>query len=607
MERPQRDINVWRKAWALLDDRERRHAFTTLCVVIAGAISSAFMISSIMPFLAVLAEPDQIHTQPLLSWAYQYFGFSSSYEFLAGLAAASFAVIALASVIQVVKAYAVFRFSLMRMHTISHRLMLKYLRHPYEFFLGRHSGELGTRLLAESREVVLQFLRPATELIASITTVLAIVGLLLWIEPVLAVCAFLTLGSLYGSIYAVVRSYLRRLGQERLSCNSERYRIASEVFGGVKEIKLLCKEEAYLKRYAKSSHGTARSEVLVCTLSTVPQFALQALALGGILLICMVMLDRGSHSLEAALPLLGVFAFAGQRLTPELSIIYRSLANIQAGSASVDAVYEDLFGLDDGMSLSTDGSKIRLKQSIRLDRISYRYPSSESAGLNDVDLTIKAGERIGIVGTTGAGKTTLADVILGLLTPQAGELLVDGVSITADNVRAWQQNVGYVPQDVFLIDASIAENIALGNAPEQIDRQKVERSASIANLEAFVREDLPQGYDTMVGERGVRLSGGQIQRIGIARALYHDADFIVFDEATSALDNVTERDVMNAVDALPGDKTILLIAHRLSTVKRCDQIVVLDKGRIVGCGPWEALMERNVTFQRIASSGQLAS
>ncbi len=598
------EMNSWRKAWALLDEREKRLAFWTLLIVILGALSSAFMISSVIPFLTVLAEPERIQTQPQLAWAYEYFSFTSSYHFLACLAVASFAAIVIASVVQIIKTYAVFRFSLMRMHTISYRLMHKYLAQPYEFFLSRHSGELGTRILAESREVVFQFLRPAAELVAAVTTVLAIVILLLCIEPILALSAFIVFGSLYGVTYAIIRSYLKRLGKGRLSSNSERYRVATEALGGVKVIKLLGREGSYLNRYGKASRKMAKIEVLVHTLSTIPQFVLQAIALGGILLLCVVMVepavDGERASLDGILPLLGVLAFAGQRLMPELSIIYRSLAKVQAGRAAVDVVYNDLYTTQEEQSLDEGEKPIGLKESIQLKQLSYHYPNAENAGLFDVELNIKAGERIGVVGTTGAGKTTLADIILGLLEPHSGEIKVDGKPLTNENIRDWQRNVGYVPQDVFLTDSSIEENIALGLESDKIDRSKVKNSAKIAKLDGFIREELSQGYETLVGERGVRLSGGQIQRIGIARALYHNADLIVFDEATSALDNVTEHDVMSAIGSLPGDKTVLLIAHRLSTVKSCDRIIVLDKGRVVGCDTWDVLIKKNKIFKKLA-------
>jgi ABC-type multidrug transport system fused ATPase/permease subunit len=302
------------------------------------------------------------------------------------------------------------------------------------------------------------------------------------------------------------------------------------------------------------------------------------------------------------LPIIGLLAFAGQRLMPELQKLYTSFTMMTAGSAAVDRVHGDLFG---GAQRPLDRSQpapLGLRENLTLEGVIYAYPGAERSGLSDVSLSIRAGERIGVVGASGAGKTTLADVILGLLHPQAGEIRADSTAITPDTLRAWQRTVGYVPQDIFLTDASLSENIALGLRPDEIDQVKVERAARIAQLHDFAMAELPGGYATLIGERGVRLSGGQRQRIGIARALYHDADLIVFDEATSALDNLTEREVMASIEALPGDKTILMIAHRLSTVKVCDRIVVMAQGQVVGVGTWDELVARNAAFRSLATA-----
>jgi ABC-type multidrug transport system fused ATPase/permease subunit len=355
----------------------------------------------------------------------------------------------------------------------------------------------------------------------------------------------------------------------------------------------------------------ANTEVKISILSSVPQIGLQAVALGGVILLCIVLVDpvalSSGSALGGVLPILGVFAFAGQRLMPQLALLYQSLTQIQTSTAAVDAVYEDLVLGRNTRPLPEHTPSIQgLARSLRLENVSYSYPNADKAGIRDLFLTIEAGEKIGIVGSTGAGKTTLADVILGLLEPREGRVVADGVEITQDNVSSWMQGVGYVPQDIFLTDAPISENIALGVPPEDIDMERIRKAARIARIDQFVEDELPDGYQTHIGERGVRLSGGQRQRIGIARAMYHDANLIVFDEATSALDNLTEAEVIEAIDALPGDKTVIMIAHRLSTVKRCDRIVVLDKGRVVGCDAWTELMSGNAFFQRIARMGDAA-
>lgn len=605
------DFTTARKAWELLDTRERRNAGLVLIITMLSAISSAAMVGSIMPFLAVLADPSRIETVPALAWAYSRFGFTTVHQFLVALGLASFAVIVLASAIQILRTWAVARYSYLRAHALSQRLLARYLAQPYPFFLDRHSGDMGPRVLVESGQVVVLFLRPVAELVAASLTTAAMVALLLWVNPVIALSTFATLGAIYVLIYAFTRRRLNYLGQVRIENNRLRYRFANETLTGIKDIKLVGREKAYLDRFARPSELLARNEVKVDVLSQVPQFALQATALGGVILLCVVLMDpaavRPDAGLGDLLPLLGVFAFAGQRLLPELSKLYTSLAQMQIGRAPVAALHDDLIGLDPRETLAaTSPAALRLTATLALEGVCYTYPGAERSGLNDITLSIRAGEKIGIVGTTGAGKTTLADIILGLLEPGQGRLVVDGTAILPQNQRAWRLSVGYVPQDIFLTDASVAENIALGIEPDNINTKRLYRAAKIARIDQFIREHLPQGYQTPVGERGVRLSGGQRQRIGIARALYHDADLIVFDEATSALDNMTEKDVMEAIDALPGGKTVIMIAHRLSTVKRCDRIIVLDQGRLVGCDTWDALMADNPAFKRIARLGNAA-
>ena len=598
------DLEPWRKAWALLDRRERFNALRVLGLAIVAAAVSTLMIGSVMPFLGVLADPGRIAATPSLAWAYDTFGFTSAYGFLVALGGVALVMILTGVGVQALKLYVMSRFTTMRVHTLSYRLMARYLGQPYEFFLDRHTGDMGTRVLAEAAQVVSGFLRPAADLITSLLTVAAILGFLIWVNPLVSLVAFTVLGGSYGVIYTYSRARLRSLGAQRVDANRARFRLAGEALGGVKDIKLLGREADYVDRFSAPSLHMARVQVKAALLRGLPQLAMQGVAFSGVVLLCLLLIDPATFETGAALggvlPLLGVFAFAGQRLMPELGKIYGSLAGMQTGRAALDMVHADLV---EGKVRKLRRGRVGatgLRQALVLEDVSYRYPNAERPGVADITLTIRTGERVGIVGSTGAGKTTLADIILGLLRPQSGRIAVDGEEIDETRLRAWQESVGYVPQDIFLTDASVTENIALGVPPKDIDQERVHRAACVASLDAFVRKELPEGYATKIGERGVRLSGGQRQRIGIARAMYHDADLIVFDEATSALDNLTERDVMAAINDLPGDKTIVMIAHRLSTVKVCDRIIVLDAGRMAAVGSWDELIASSPEFRRIA-------
>lgn len=602
------DTTTLKKAWALLDQRERRNAWIVLSVVAISALATALMVSSIFPFLTVLSDTSTIRSVSQLNWAYETFGFGSDYAFLVALGLGTLAVILFSNCLQLAQVYVITRYSQMRIYSLSRKLLGLYLNQPYEFFLDRHSGDMSTRVLSEVDETVRRFFRPIADFTAAILTILALVCLLIWVNPGVALGALGAFGGAYGVIFLIVRKRLVGLGQQRVRANTQRFLAAKEVLSGIKEVKLHGHEDVYLRRYGSAAFRTMRTTVTSDLIGQLPRYFMQSLALGGLIVLCLVLLNpaefgTGDSALREFLPIIGVIAFAGQRMMPELSRLYKSLTQMKFGMASVDALFADIEAAKSAPVMQGPASEpLGLKSELHLEEVSYRYPNAARDNLSETTLTIQAGERIGIVGGTGAGKTTLADIILGLLSPSRGRISADGTTINDDNRRQWQQSVAYVPQDIFLIDATIAENIAFGIPARQIDQARVERAARLAQLDTFVRDELPSGYGTAVGERGVRLSGGQRQRIGIARALYHDADLIIFDEATSALDNLTEREVMMAIDSLPGDKTVLMIAHRLSTVKGCDRIIVMDKGRIVGIGPWSELIAHNATFRRIAEA-----
>lgn len=593
------------KVWQIFTPHERRSAIIVILIMAVSAFATAAMVGSIFPFLTVLSDPSVIHENAFFAYIYNNAGFSSNFDFVVALGIASIAVILVSNLLLLFNTWSLTHFCQMRIHAISHRLLAHYLGQPYEFFLSRHSGDMSTNILAEAERVVTHFIYPAMLLLSSLLTVLAVVGILMIANPLVAGSTLAVFGSIYGSVLLLSRRFISRMGQQRAEANQLRYRIAGEALSGIKDIKLLGREAAYLDRFSVPSFVTARMQERVLVVGHAPRYVIQMVGFGGMIVLALTLVDPLSFgerdALSDLLPLLGVMAFAGQRLLPELQTLYFSLTNLTAGGAALNQVHGDLYDGSRVVLEGADAVPLRLTRDLQLDQVAYTYPAGTRPGLECLSLTIRAGEHIGVVGLSGAGKTTLADIVLGLLQPQQGELRVDGKKLCAANIRAWQRSVGYVPQDIFLADVSLAENIALGLQPQEIDKNRLEKAARTALLHGFVMSELPNGYATPIGERGVRLSGGQRQRIGIARALYHDADLILFDEATSALDNLTESEVMGAIAEMPGEKTVVIIAHRLSTVRNCDRILLLERGKARGFGTWEELLAKDDLFRSLVA------
>jgi ABC-type multidrug transport system fused ATPase/permease subunit len=460
-------------------------------------------------------------------------------------------------------------------------------------------------ILTEAQQVTMTVIRPGIDVVAHGTVLMAIIVLLILVDPVLALGVAGVIGSVYAAIYIGVRGFLQRIGKDRVRANQDRFTAAGEALGGIKDVKLLGREHAYLSRFRGPSMRFAKHQAASQVLGQVPKFLIEAIGFGGIIVLTLVLMAANGGvsggGLGSVLPVLGLYAFAGYRMLPAAQQVYQGIAQLRFGSAAVDTVYDDLHRRASLAEIhKTAPAAVQPEREIALAQVIYRYPRATQSALAYINLTIPVGSSVGLVGSTGAGKTTLVDVILGLLRPTEGTITVDDEAVTDENLRAWQGALGYVPQDIFLTDATVIENIAFGIDSEKIDAKQVERCARMAQVHDFVTQEMPQGYDTIVGERGVRLSGGQRQRIGIARALYHDPDTLVFDEATSALDTVTERAVMEAIDALHHQKSIILIAHRLSRGAGCDQVVLLDDGRVEASGEFDALRAANQRFRQMA-------
>ena len=586
-----------------MSPRQRLQAVGLFGAITAMALLQVAGIASIGPFLALVSDPSVIEANSLLRWTFHTFGFESVTGFLVFVGIAVLAVFTFSNLFAMFTTWLLLRFSWNFSYTLSRTLLRHYLQMPYSFFLRRNTSELSKNVLAEAREVVSGIMVPGMQAVSRTMAAIAIVILLVVIDPFLALATTTVLGGTYLIIYGLVRKRLARTGEGRFSANKAQYQAAGEALGGIKEVKLLGSEPVLLSRYAGAAKSYAGFRAANDIISRLPHYVVEILAFGGLLLIVLYLLiARGD--LSQVVPIVGLYAFASYRLLPAIKEIFTGVTKVRYSLPSLDHITADL--AKTAMAQSVQRRLLQplpLRREITLRGITFRYPGSEEPVLKEIDLRVQASTSVALVGATGSGKTTTADIILGLLEPTTGKLLVDDQPVTPDNVRNWQKNLGYVPQHIYLSDDTIAHNIAFGVPYEDVDMAAVERAAKVANIHDFTVSELPNGYDTVVGERGVRLSGGQRQRVGIARALYHDPSVLVLDEATSALDNVTEENVFAEVQRAATTKTVVMIAHRLSTVRDCDVIYVLDKGRVVAQGTFDHLMKSSNEFRAMARRG----
>ena len=549
-------------------------------------------VASILPFMAVLTNPGLIETNFILKNMFQtlrLFGVEDEQQFLFVLGILVFVFLVVSLAFKALTIYVQTRFVQMREYSIGKRLIEGYLHQPYSWFLSRHSADLGKTVLSEVQQIIGNGMNPFMAVITQFMIVFALTILLIIANPKLAIIVGMSLILSYVIIFYFVRSYLNRTGEKRLKNNQLRFTAVSEAFGAAKEVKVGGLEETYINNFSKPAQIFARTQASAKVISLLPRYILEAIAFGGIIIILLYMMTK-TGNFNSILPILSLYVFAGYRLMPALQQIYSSFTQLTFVGPSIDKLYEDLKNLKP-FNKNQDQGILPFDKSISLKNVHYNYPGTPRIALKNINLDIPAKSTVGFVGATGSGKTTLVDIILGLLEVQKGTLEVDGKVITNQNSRAWQRSIGYVPQHIYLSDDTIEANIAFGVESKDLNQDLVIKSAKIANLHKFVIDELPKQYQTTIGERGVRLSGGQRQRIGIARALYHKPNVLILDEATSALDNQTEKAVMDEVNNLSKEITIILIAHRLNTVKNCDIIFKLNKGQLIDTGTFNKLLK----------------
>lgn len=597
-------IDSVKKTYEILSSQERKGAAYLLVVILITALFDVLGIASILPFIAVLSNPNLISSNEFLINIYQFFsliGVQNEKQFLFILGIMVLILLMTSLTFRALTQYLLFRFSLRREFTIGKKIIKCYLHQPYSWFLQKHSANLGKNILSEVSTLIQQTIIPILNLFAQSAIVVTIIILLIIVDPVLALSVGFVLSISYFGIFYYSRKTLSQLGKERFQANLDRYSIVAESFGGVKELKIRGMENFFIQKFSKPSEIYANKNALAAIIGNLPRFFLEGIAFGGILIIILVLMSTGK-GFTNILPIISLYAFAGYRLLPALQHIYNSLTQMRFSKLALDALHKDLISLNshsERLDNNYSEKDFSLQKLIDLKNIYFKYPNSKDYTIKNLTCTIPALSKTAIVGTTGSGKTTIVDIILGLIEPNKGFLSFDGKKIDKQNKRSWQKIIGYVPQQIYLSDDSVAANIAFGVEKKNINQKSLEKAAKLANIHEFIIKDLENQYDTKLGERGIRLSGGQRQRIGIARALYNNPKIIIFDEATSALDNITEKVVMDSIYNLESDVTVILITHRISTAKEFDKILLLEEGSLKAQGTFEELNKNNIIFKKM--------
>jgi ATP-binding cassette subfamily C protein len=583
---------VLRKLLDLLTRRERWQLLGLLGLLLVGGGLETLGVGVVFSFVSALDDPELVQQQPLLRGLYAALGEPALATFWLGLGVALMAVYAGKNAYLAGMYYLQYRFIWNKQVTLSDRLFRQYLYAPYTFHLQRNTAQLLRNVTNEIQQLFLQVLTPVAMLLTELVVAGCLVGFLIVMEPVASLAATGVLVAAMGAFYAIFRRWIGGLGQQRQYHNGQLFQQVNQGLGGIKEAKVLRRGPFFVQQHRYHRRAFARAWRFNQTLQQMPRLYVETVAVVGLLTIAVALLWQG-RSAAAVIPTLSLFAAAAFRLMPSLNRIIGSLNKIRFGTRALDLLHHELVAGEVPTERASGGDRAvpALQQQLALRGVSYRYPNAAAEALQDVSLTVPKGHSVGFVGSTGAGKTTLVDVLLGLLAPTQGQVLVDGADIQGD-LAGWQRQIGYIPQQIYLCDDTLRGNIAFGVPETQIEEASVRAAVRAAQLEALVSE-LPNGLETVVGERGVRLSGGQRQRVGIARALYHNPQVLVMDEATAALDNETETGVMAAVEQLSGEKTLLIIAHRLSTVKNCGCLYFIEAEKITDCGSHEDLLERN--------------
>ena len=570
---------IFTKLGYIFTAKDKRKIALLLVAVVIGSFLELLGVTIFMPFINIISNPQTIQKTWYLKIFYDGLHFSSTKNFMIALSCAIIAVYLIKNIYLIVEKNCIYKFSYSTQMRLSTRLLETYMKEPYTFHLNKNIASLQRTIQEDTgrfMQVILYFMELATELVVCL-----VLGVyLLFVSKSITIIVVSLLVVFVGTFLACTRRYSNQLGRDNQVYQGKIYQWMNQALGGIKEIKILERDSFFVDEYQKYYAKFARGLRLSRTISILPKYLVEAVAITGLLIAIIVKMTFGEADLIYYIPQLTVFAVAAFRLMPCVGRINEYATNMLYAFPSVDLIYKDLVEIEDYVEKQDRevAEKWNLKNAIEVKDVTYYYPDTEEPVIDGASLTIQKGKTVAFIGTSGAGKTTMVDIILGLLVPQKGVVMADEINVH-EKPKTFHAQIGYIPQVIYLSDDTIRNNIAFGVKEAQIDEAAVQAAVEKAQLTEFINS-LPHGLDTIVGDRGVRLSGGQRQRIGIARALYHDPEILVLDEATSALDNETESAVMEAIDHLQGLKTMIIIAHRLTTIRNVDKIYEVGEGKV---------------------------
>jgi ATP-binding cassette, subfamily B, bacterial PglK len=589
------DTTVFFQLFKLLVDGTRNQSIIIFLMIFFMAILDVVGVASILPFIAVLSNPDIIYSNDYLNGIYFWYNFENETEFLIFLGSIVLVFLLVSLVFKSLTIYLQVRFALMKEYLIGENLFKLYLNQNYTWFLDKNNANLSKQILSEVTAVVHGGILQIVNAISQGTIVIMMLTMLFYVNITISILIIVILVLTYTFMYNISKAYLNKIGQRKLISNEDRFTTVTDGFNSIIETKLYSLESYFINKFGIAAKNYALNLSNAHAINIMPRYILEGISFGSLMVIILYGLTSGKNILNF-LPQISFFALASVKLMPAINQVYSALSSIRFHTASILDLSAKIENKNIPREIKNNDYFPNKIKKISLKDINYSYPKSNIPALKNINLEIKTGNKFAIIGKTGSGKSTLAHLLLGIVSSDSGTIKIDDVKLNKDNNSNYRDLIGYVPQNIFMMNDSVVANIAFGVEPKHIDFKLIKKVLKISNLEEYIKKS-PNGLNTIIGDKGIKLSGGERQRIGIARALYRNPNILILDEATSSLDVITENKVMAAIsNLLNSDMTIIIIAHRLSTVKACSDILLLDSGEIIDSGDYKALEKRHDIF-----------